>query len=251
MALEELEEGNIVLATVDRIKGTLVFVNFPDPKNPEKSIEGSIILSEIAPGRIRNIRNYVFPGKQIPCKILRISDNGRVELSLRRVSLQEKKELLEEQKQEKKYRSILKTVCGKEKADEIIKKVKKESENSLVEFFSEAQKNEKKLEEFLSKENAKKVFEILQTQKPKRSKKRKEISINSKESDGIETIKDILLKTQKEGIEISYISAGKYSLQTESENIKEADKKLKDVIEGLKEKVEDLKQKGKKIEITE
>ena len=90
----ELEVGDIVLCTVDKIVGTTVFVKI------EGDGEGSIVVSEIAPGRIRNLRDYVVPKKKIVCKVLRISEKN-VELSLRRVSLKEKKERMEQLKQEK------------------------------------------------------------------------------------------------------------------------------------------------------
>ena len=57
-----LEVGDIVLCTVDRIIGTTVFVGI------EGNGEGSIVTSEIAPGRIRNLRDYVVPKKKIVCK---------------------------------------------------------------------------------------------------------------------------------------------------------------------------------------
>jgi len=62
-----LEEGDLVLCTVEKIVGTIVFVNIDGEKK-----QGSIVLSEIAPGRIRNLRDYVVPKKKIVCKILRI-----------------------------------------------------------------------------------------------------------------------------------------------------------------------------------
>ena len=89
-----LEEGEIVSCVVDRIVGTIVFVKISG------NGEGSIILSEIAPGRIRNLRNYVVPKKKIVCKILKIGDSGNIYLSLRRVTQKEKKEVLEQEKQE-------------------------------------------------------------------------------------------------------------------------------------------------------
>jgi len=99
----DFEESDVVLCTVERIVGTTVFVKI------EGYGEGSIILSEIAPGRIRNIRAHVVPKKKIVCKILRISGN-RVELSLRRVTQKERKEVLDEYKQEKSYISMLKSI---------------------------------------------------------------------------------------------------------------------------------------------
>src|SRR3989304_1204806 len=80
-----LEEGDIVLCTVDRIVGTTVFV-----KIEGEDSEGSIITAEIAPGRIRNLRDYVIPKKKIVCKILRVQGKN-IELSLRRVTSKKKK----------------------------------------------------------------------------------------------------------------------------------------------------------------
>ena len=88
MTTEQLEEGQIVLCTVEKIVGTTVFVKI------QEDGEGTLITSEISPGRIRNLRDYVVPGKKIVCKILHIRGN-RIHLSLRRVKQNEKKELLD------------------------------------------------------------------------------------------------------------------------------------------------------------
>ena len=114
----EFEQGDVVLCTVDRILGTTVFV-----KIDESDREGSIILSEIAPGRIRNLRDYAVPKKTIVCKILRISGEN-INLSLRRVTPKEKKQVLEQHKLEKSYLNILKSVL-KEKTAETVNKIKK------------------------------------------------------------------------------------------------------------------------------
>ncbi len=80
-----MEEGDIVLCTVVKIERTTVFVKLEDGK------EGTINTSEIAPGRIRNLRDYVVPDKKIVCKILSIDPKGNINLSLRRVTTKEKK----------------------------------------------------------------------------------------------------------------------------------------------------------------
>ena len=61
--IHELEEGQIVLCTVEKILGTTVFVKI------ENNGEGTLTTSEISPGRIRNLRDYVVIGKKIVCKI--------------------------------------------------------------------------------------------------------------------------------------------------------------------------------------
>ncbi len=221
----DFETGDLVLCTVDRIIGTTVFVRIP---YENKEIEGTIITSEIAPGRIRNLRDYVVPKKKIVCKILRISDKGNIELSLRRVTQKEKKEVIEYSNLERSYESILKSIL-KEKADETIKKIK--SENAFYDFIESAKQNPKELEKFMSKKDSEKILEIIKTQKEKIFFAKKEIMLTTTEPNGLELIKN-LLKNSKD-IEIKYISAGKYTLKKESLDLKKADNELKKYLEEI------------------
>ena len=132
-----LEIGDNVLCTVERIDGTVVFVSV---LVEGKEIEGSIVTSEIAPGRIRNLRDYVVPKKKIVCKILRISEKGNVELSLRRVTAKERKEIMDRYNQERAYLSILKKVLG-EKTGDVVKKIMEEG--TLSDFIAETKENPK------------------------------------------------------------------------------------------------------------
>jgi len=217
----ELEVGEVVICTVERIQGTIVFVNI------EGNGEGSIVLSEIAPGRIRNLRDYVVPKKVIACKILKISGD-RIELSLRRVTQKEVKEVKEQHKLEKSYKNIIKTVSG-ENAEKIIKEIC-EKEN-LCNFLEKSKENSKELEEYLGKEKTKKIIEILNSQKAKKAIIKKEIKLTTKEENGLKIIKELLNKIKD--AEIKYISAGRYSLKIESSDPKKADQKIKEILEEL------------------
>ena len=224
-----LEVGDIVLCTVDRIVGTTVFVRI------EGEGEGSIVMSEIAPGRIRNLREYVVPKKKIVCKILRISGD-RVELSLRRVTQKEQKEIREQYKQEKSYVNILKSVLG-EKAEEAIDTISKEER--IYDFLQKAKESPKDLEKFVGSSNSKKILDILNTQKQKKAVIKKEIFLTTKEPDGLERIKNLLTDIQDIGVK--YLSAGKYSLETESKDIKTADQKITKTLEELEKKAKKQK----------
>jgi len=221
--MTDLEVGDLVSCIVDRVVGTVVFVRL----NVEgKEVEGSIVFSEIAPGRIRNIRDYVVPKKKIVCKVLRISQSGNIDLSLRRVTLKERKEVLEQEQQEKSYTSIVKGILG-EKAEELIKKISEKEK--LYSFLEEARTNSEALEKIAGKENAKKILDILNTQKSKKKKIKKEMYITTIKPNGITLIKKILENFK--GMEIKYIAAGKYSLETESEDVKISDKKMREKID--------------------
>ena len=223
--MTNLEVGDIVMCTVDRIVGIVVFVNID-----EFNKEGGIILSEIAPGRIRNLREYVVPKKQIVCKVLRILGN-RIDLSLRRVTQKEQKEIKEQYKQEKSCKSILKSVL-KEKAEEIIKKILEEEK--IYDFLQEAKEKPAKLENLVGKTDAKKILDILKKQKQKKAVIKKEFTLTTTKPDGLALIKKIL--DQVKEAEIKYLSAGKYTIKTESKDPKTADNKLKIIISEIEKK---------------
>lgn len=222
--MANLEEGEIVFCTVDKIIGTTVFVNI------DNNGDGSLSFSEVAAGRIRNIRDYVVPKKKIICKILRISPNGHIDLSLRRVTQKETKELKEKYKHEKSYKSILKTVLG-EKADKIIKEIS--SKYSIYEFLEEAKEDAKALKKFVGKETDK-ILDILKSQKKKKVVVKKYVQIISKKPNGLELIKDIF--KQIKDVKIKYLSAGKYTLEIEAEDPKTADNQLKNILSDIEKK---------------
>jgi translation initiation factor 2 alpha subunit (eIF-2alpha) len=228
--MNNLEVGDLVLCTVDRIVGTVVFVRID-----EEGVEGSIVMSEIAPGRIRNIRDYVIPKKKIVCKVLRISQQGNIELSLRRVSQKERKEIIEQDKQEKSYVSILKSVLG-ERVEKIVDEIRKEER--LFSFLEEAKINSEKLEKIVGKENSQKILEILNTQRRKKSIIKREIHLTTTKPNGITLIKKILEIFK--GVTVKYLSAGRYTLEIESEDIKIADKKIKDMIDNSEKEAKKL-----------
>lgn len=232
----KLEEGDIVLCTVESISKASVFVNIEETQQ-----QGNIVMSEIAPGRIKNLREYVVPKKRIVCKILRISGN-RIELSLRRVTHKEKEERLNQEKLERSYSSVIKAIA-KEKSKDILQKIKKKS--SIYEFIQEAIETPKELEKIAGKDLSKKILEIIKEQKQKDSEIKKEFTLKSTDPTGIKIIKDIL---NIENTNIHYISAGKYLLKVIGKDKKAADKKAMEI---LKEIENQAKKKGAEFSIKE
>ena len=221
---EQLEEGQIVLCTVEKVIGTTVFVKIQD------NGEGTITTSEIAPGRIRNLRDYVVPGKKIVCKILKIDEN-RIQLSLRRVKQNEKKELLDKIKKEKNYKAIIKTIAGDESI-EIIKKIN--SDYSHLDFFEEIKQKPDLLKKYFNKAQAEKLLKILESKKEKPKEIKQILKLSSKSSNGILTIKNIINKAcEGSKCDVSYIAAGKYSLKIQGKDFKEIKSEIHKVTESI------------------
>lgn len=227
---------DFLLVTVDRILGTSVFV-----KLEEYNKEGVINFSEIAPGRIRNIRDYVKPGQKIVCKVLRVDPaKGHIDLSLRRVSLKDRKEIAEKHRKWNNFFVMLNIgINDKNKIQEIKTKAR---EINLDEFLEAI---ETKNTQFLSRlgisaEDLKKVFEIIEEKV--RSKKvivKSNFKIQSEQSDGIERIKNTLKGCEKNNIKITYLGAPNYLLSIEGQDYKELNKKMKDLLEMLEKKAKE------------
>lgn len=228
--MKELNERDLVLCIVDRIVKTTVFVKI------EGNGEGTIVTSEIAPGRIRNLRDYVFPGKRIVCKVLRI-DNGNINLSLRRVSQKETKEVLDIYEKERNSLSILRSVL-KEKAEEVAGKIKLES--SLHEFLQNCRTNPEKLSKFLKGEDAERVCKILQDKKEKLIEVKREFKFSSKKPDGIKIIKNTLSVCQG-NCEISYLAAGRYAIKFKAKDYKKANQEVNLVLEKIEKSAKENK----------
>lgn len=218
--MTSLEEGQIVMCTVEKIVGTTVFVKI------EGDGDGTIITSEIAPGRIRNLRDYVVPNKKIVCKVLRIDQKGHVDLSLRRVTSKEKKQALEALKKEKSLRATLKTIT--KNAEQIIEKIKQK--HDLADFFELAKETPDILKKFFSSEESEKLTSILKQKKEKQVSVKKKFSLTSESGNGITKIKSILPP------EASYTAAGKYLITIKDKNYKDANHKLDSLLDKIEEK---------------
>lgn len=229
--MKELHEGDLVLCIVREIARTTVFVKI------ENNGEGTIVTSEIAPGRIRNLRDYVIPGKRIVCKVLKIDSHGNINLSLRRVSQKETKEVLGIYDLERNAISILKTAL-KEKIEPVIEEIKKQS--SVHEFLQNCKSNPETLEKYMAKEDAIRICKILNEKKEKQIEVKKEFKLSSKKPDGIKIIKSAL-DFCKGNCDISYLAAGRYSIKIKSQDYKKANFEIAQAIEKIEKTAREKK----------
>ncbi len=221
----EYKEEDLVLCTVDKVEGTTVFVKLSD------NTPGTITFSEVAPGRIRNIREYVMPNKKIVCKILRINQNN-LDLSLRRVSTKEKTDIMAQYKQELTSKSALNSLL-KDKAKETEENILKNFP-SLTEFFTQAKEDEKIISKYIPKDLVDAVKKITQKRK-KGVEIKKIVKLKCLEPDGINRIKNIFSKNN-ENIEITYLSAGNFQVKIKQDDYKKANIVMNTFLEEVEKK---------------
>ncbi|MBN1644951.1 S1 RNA-binding domain-containing protein [Candidatus Woesearchaeota archaeon] len=248
------QEDELVLCTVTAVHYHSVFVTLD-----EYGKTGLIHISEIAPGRIRNIRDYVVEGKKVVCKVLKIDqEKGHIDLSLRRVNEKQKRNKLNQIKQEQLAENIVEYAAKqkKKKAEELYNEITSklfEVYDSLFTAFEEASQDKIKLEDFFDKKLAAELTEVIKQRiKPREIEISGEITITSNSPNGVEIVKEILKKAENipEKPLIKYKGAGVYIISIKSDDYKKAEKILKEAIE--KSSAEAKKQKAefdfKKIE---
>jgi len=219
------EEDELVLCTVTNVQHHSVFA-----KLDEYGKIGMIHISEVSPGRIRNIRDYVVEGKKVICKVLRIDEvKGHIDLSLRRVNESQRKKKLSEIKQEQKAEKIIEGIAKKLNKDieEVYNEIAEKIFEKYVyihECFNEIVKDEADLEELgvnkkLAEELTKAVKERI---RPEEVEVKGELKLVSYASNGIKIIKEALSKAKN--VEIRYLGAGRFGMAVKAEDYKTAEK---------------------------
>ena len=104
------EEGELVVATIKTVKQNGAYVDLDE----YEGIEGFIFIGEIASGWVKNIRGFVREGQRVICKVMRTRRDGTsLELSLKSVSEERRRDRLQEWKNEQRAQQLLKVLGEK------------------------------------------------------------------------------------------------------------------------------------------
>lgn len=104
------EEGELVVATIKTVKQNGAYVDLDE----YQGIEGFIFIGEIASGWVKNIRGFVREGQRVICKVMRTRRDGTsLELSLKSVSEERRRDRLQEWKNEQRAQQLLKVLGEK------------------------------------------------------------------------------------------------------------------------------------------
>jgi len=236
------EESDIVICTVKKVLFHSVFATLDEYDR----LEGMIHISEVSPGRIRNIRDFVKEGKKIICKVLRVNkEKKHIDLSLRRVSVTLRKKKNEEYKQEQKAEKVLEIFAQRQKTT--LEVIYKELGYKLLEEFETLNlcfqavvSGETDLKEIVPEKFRKPLVDLIKEKiKAPEVVIEGNLTLKSLAPNGIEIIKDsikelrALAKKKNYIINISYLGAPHYKLRLISSDYKKAELILKEIIENI------------------
>ena len=223
-----MQENDLILCKVKAVTSTITFVEMPNGH------EGTIVSSEIAPGRIKLMRQYVVPNKQVVCKVLRI-EGDHAHLSLRRVTSKEKKEVMQKFKQTQAIKVAFKQIL-KEDEPKIKEKILKDFKD-LQEFINKIKEDEKLISKYIPKDKIEAIKKISEKKRANEGLKQN-IKVKCLEDDGVKKIKQ-LFNLDDKNISITYISAGNLKLKLKVEDFKQGKKRMNEIIEKLEKKAKE------------
>ena len=239
------EQGEIILATVTKVMDHGAYVTLDEYDD----IQGFLHISEIAPGWIRSVSRFVKDGEKKVLLVKKVKSND-IDLSLKQVSKDQKKQKLKEVKKYEKGKTLLENLQEKTKStDEEIEKIEDKMYtqfDSVYDGFMEIARNGISIiaDLKLTKKITTALEEICSKIKLPSVEIRGIMEITNNKSNGVEIIKKTLLDIIKKDstMDITYLGAPKYRISITSEDFKSAEKSLKPIIEEIQKNIE--KKKG-------
>ena len=241
-------KGEFVVGTVTRVLDFGAFISLDEYDNRE----GLVHISEIAPGWIKDIRDHVKKGQKVVCKVLETNPSrGHIDLSLKDVNERQRREKMQEWKNEVKAFKWLEIAGEKVNADkkslmEIGKKIMQEYD-SVYAAFEECSFEGPQCLSIDDEKLAEAIYEIAHSNiKPSRVNVRGFIEMKSAQPDGVEGIKEALKKAYKVAnddvdLKIEYVGAPRYRISIEALDYKLAENALKKAVSNV---LKEIKKRG-------
>jgi len=234
------EEGELVLCKINKVSYNAVFVNVDEYRKP-----GMIHISEVSPGRIRNINDFVKVGKAVVCKVLRVNtERGHIDLSLRRVNDNQKRKKMDTIKQELKAEKIIEDSAKLLKLDVqkfyyAVAKIPMQEDKCVYPSFEAVIEEDYDLSVLgLEKKQTETIEKLIRERiKPKQVEIVGDISIKTYEANGVDVVRKALVMIEdadREKISIKYLGASKFRLMLVAHDYQEAEGILKKGLDAAK-----------------
>jgi len=239
------EVGDLVVCSVENVKNFGAFCSLDEYKGKE----GFIHVRDVATGWVKYIRDHVREGQKIVCKVLNVdADRGHIDLSLKQVNDHQRREKIQEWKNEKKAEKLLEIVGQKvgksldeaygEAGDALIKEF-----GSLYSAFEEVKSDPQALKDLeIDKKWASSVTEVANEniQAPSVTIDGL-LELTNPKPDGIDLVKKALstgMDSNEAAVSIHYIGAPRYRVTVTAEDYKTAEQELKDSIDHITAAIE-------------
>src|SRR6056297_2249274 len=232
------EPGELVVGDVDEIADFGVFVDLDEYEDKR----GLCHISEVASGWIKNVRDHVSEGQTVVAKVLEVDeDSQQIDLSIKDVNNHQRKDKIQEWKNEQKADNWMGIAFGEDMADEQYAAIANEflaAFGSMYDGFEQAAiHGHEALEETdLSEEE---IDAIVETARENVSVPYVNVTgyvdLHCPDADGVEIIRDALQAAEGNGeipeevdLEVTYVGAREYRIEVKAPDYKTAESHLEE-----------------------
>ena len=247
--IHELPEiGELVVATIAKVGDHGAYATLDEYSN----VQGFLHVSEIGQGWIRNINKFIKEGEKKVLLVKKIrAGREEIDLSLKQVSREQRKNKLRDVKQFQKGKGIIKNIQEKAKlSDDDVEKLEDKifsKYDAVYDGIIDIARNGIKV--FSDLKLPKKTLDVIEAVSTKIKLPSVEIrgilELTDHSSNGVENIRNSLQSFEKidqNTIKILYIGAPRYRISVTAPDFKSAEKTLKPILEDIQKKIE--KNKG-------
>jgi len=234
------EEGELVVCTVQNVKNFGAFVTLDEYGNKE----GFVHVRDVATGWVKYIRDYIREGQKVVCKVLGVdASKGHIDLSLKSVNEHQRREKIQQWKNETKAEKLLEIVA--ERLGKTIEACYDEfgmglidSFGTLYAAFEQCAANENALEENEFKGSWTKIFVEVARENvtPPFVQISGILELKCPAPDGVDKIRQAIL-TGMEGtedrIKVQYVGAPRYRVVVSAPDYKTAEEELREVTSNM------------------
>jgi len=232
------EPGELVVGRIDEIEDFGVFVDLDEYEDKR----GLCHISEVASGWIKNVRDHVSEGQTVVAKVLEVDEESQqIDLSIKDVNNHQRKDKIQEWKNEQKADNWMAVAFGEDMADEKYAAIANEflaEFGSMYDGFEQAAiHGTEALEDTdLSEEE---IDAIVETARENVSVPYVNVTgyvdLRCPDSDGVEVIRDALKAAEGNGevpeevdLEVTYVGAPEYRIKVKAPDYKTAESHLEE-----------------------
>ncbi|QSG15448.1 translation initiation factor IF-2 subunit alpha [Halapricum desulfuricans] len=242
------EEGELVVGRIDEIEDFGVFVDLLEYDDKR----GLCHISEVASGWIKNVRDHVNTDQRVVAKVLDVDESAQqIDLSLKDVNDHQRKDKIQEWKNERKADNWMEQSFGEDISDEKYAAVGNDllaTFGSMYEGFEQAAiHGDDALEDTDLSEDE--VDAIVETARENVSVPYVEVSgyvdLQAFDGDGVDAIKEALQAAEGNGevpeeveLEVTYVGSPEYRIKVRAPDYKTAESQLEASAERAADEIE-------------
>ena len=242
------ENGELVVCTVKNVKNFGAFVTLDEYEDKE----GFVHIRDVATGWVKYIRDFIREGQKIVCKVLGVdSSKGHIDLSLKSVNEHQKREKIQQWKNEKKAEKLVEIVAERMSisVDDAYDMFGNELLETYETLYGAFESVVSEPEEFLEDFSGEWIDTFVEVAKENVAPPMVQIDgileLSSSAPDGMERVKQALLKglevADDADIEITCVGCPKYRVVINASEYKEAEEVMKVVSSAV---INDLEANG-------